>query len=123
MRTMDGINVWNRACDFAIQTYKTLSSIPDSSLRDQITRTSLAVASNIAEGYEHKSPRQFCQYLDVAKGFCVQLRTHLYVAGELGFIDSEQSTSLIAESLELSTMLQSLINWCQKKAIDEPESL
>jgi len=116
MKTLDGVNIWNRSCDLAIQTHRSLNGCRDDGFRDLVTRASLAVASNIAEGYDRDSRRQCREFLLNAKGSCAELRTHLYVAGELGIIDNEQSIDLIAESLKISTMLQGLINDYQKKA-------
>jgi four helix bundle protein len=115
MKTLDGVNIWNRSCDLAIQTHRSLHGCRDNGFRDLVTRASLAVASNIAEGYERDSRRQCREFLQNAKGSCAALRTHLYIAGELGIIDNDQSIDLIAKSLEIATMLQGLINDYQKK--------
>ncbi|TDJ68670.1 MAG: four helix bundle protein [Proteobacteria bacterium] len=109
MKNLDGINVWNRSCNMAIRTHKALGPCPDPNFRERITRASLAVASNIAAGYERNSTWQFRQYLNKANGSCAELRTQLYIAAELGIIDHAQSTNLIAETLEISTLLRSLI--------------
>ena len=116
MKTLDGINIWNRSCDLAIETYRTLNECRDTGFRDVVTRASLAVAANIAEGYEHGSQRHRRRYLENARGSCAELRTHLYIASELGIIDGLRSTDLIAESLKLSTMIQTLIDEFRKSA-------
>jgi four helix bundle protein len=110
MKTLDGINLWNRSCDLAIQTHRTLNGCRDSGFRDALTRASLALASGVADGYERDSRRQSRRCLQNAKGSCAELRTQLYIAGELGIIDNEQSIDLIAESLKISTMLQAVLD-------------
>lgn len=115
MTTLDGINLWNRSCDLAIQTHRTLNECRDNGFRDLVTRASLAVASNVAEGYEHKSRRQCREFLEHAKGSCAELRTQLYIAAELGIIDNDRSIDLIAESLKISTMLQDVIDAGRKR--------
>ncbi len=115
MKTLDGINIWNRSCDLAIQTHRTLHECHDNGFRDLVTRASLAIASNVAAGYERTSQAQRRRYLENAKGSCAELRTHLYIAGELGIIDNGQSIDLIAESLKISSMLQGLINDYREK--------
>ncbi len=115
MKTIEGIRVWDRACDLAIQICETLNSSHNSNLRDDTTRASLAVAANIAEGYEHHSRQHFCEYLTTARGSCAKLRTHLYIASELDIIDKEESIALITETLELSSQLDNLIEQHQLK--------
>ena len=109
MKNLDSVNVWNRSCNLAIHTHQALNPCPDPNFREHMTRASLAVPSNIAEGYDRNSPRQFRQYLNRASGSCAALRTQLHIAAELGIIDNTQSADLITESLEISTMLQRLI--------------
>lgn len=123
MKNLEGVNAWNRACDLAIRTYQSITACGNPSFRDQLTRTSLAVASNIAEGYELDSPERISAHLIDARGSCAELRTYLYVAGELGLIDSLQSNGLIAQSLEISTLLETMIAWCHDETSDAGEAL
>ena len=120
MKNLDGINIWNRSCDLAIQTHQTFNTCNDTGFRDLVTRASLAVASNIAEGYDRSSRRRCRQFLRDAKGSCTELRTQLYIAAELGVINNERSIDLIAESLKISTMLQDLIHKYRKKPRWDP---
>jgi four helix bundle protein len=120
MKTLDGINIWNRSCELAIQTHRTVSKCDDADFRELPTKTSVAVASKVAEGYDRNSRRQCRQFLRDAKRACAELRTHLYIAAELGIIDNGQSVDLIAESLKISTMLESLIREYRKKDSPDP---
>jgi four helix bundle protein len=117
MKMLQGINVWNRSCELAVNTYTTLSTCNDPVFREQTTRSCLAVASRIAEGYDFESSDEFCEYLKIARGTCAVLRTQLYLAGVMGIIDNDRSTDLIEEALELSRMLEGLIS-CFQRAVD-----
>ena len=48
-------------------------------LKDQMLRASLSVPSNIAEGYERDSPKDFKRFLRYSKSSCAELRTKLYI--------------------------------------------
>ena len=75
----------------------------------QITRSAVSIPSNIAEGAERKTVKEFANFLYIAKGSSAELRTQLYLARELGYIPRAISKKLILESKEITKMLQGLI--------------
>lgn len=58
----------------------------DFGLRDQMQRSAVSVMSNIAEGYERQTKKEFVAFLAYAKGSAGELRSQLYVALDLGYI-------------------------------------
>ena len=113
MNALNGLSVWNKACELAVETYLSTSECGDRNFRDRITKSSLLVPSQIAKGYERKSEKQYAMNLKNAKSSCAELRTQLYIAAQLDLISLQKSTQLMQESLEISRMLQGLINWCE----------
>lgn len=78
-------------------------------LRDQIQRSAISVPSNIAEGYERQSDKEFIKYLYIAKGSCGELRTQLMIALTLQAIPKETAERFIERAKKLSGMIQNLI--------------
>ena len=78
-------------------------------------RSALSVPSNIAEGQERDSQGDFVRFLRIAKGSNGEFRTQTYIAAELGFLDKEKSREMLAESKEISAMLQGLIRSIQAR--------
>ena len=74
----------------AVALYKQLTSCKDFGLRDQIQRAAVSIPSNIAEGYDRNSNKEFIQFFYIAKGSCSELRTQLYIASEVGVIETRQ---------------------------------
>jgi four helix bundle protein len=74
-------------------------------------RASVSVASNIAEGRGRLSPAEFRQFLGLAQGSLVELRTQLVIVKRLAIV-VDQEELLDAETLseETSKMLASLIS-------------
>ena len=116
MDASHSLSVWNRACGFALQIYSLTNDCNDSVFREHMTDACLALAAQIAAGYERSSPRQFAHCLEQARGRCAELRTQLYLAAQLDLITLQRSTELMQESLEISRQLQSLIVWCEAQA-------
>ena len=78
-------------------------------------RSALSVPSNIAEGQERDSDGDFVRFLRIAKGSNGEFRTQTYIAAQLGLLDGEKSREMIAESKEISAMLQGLIRSIQAR--------
>ena len=106
---LESLGVWRRSRDLAIEIYRNLASCKDRGFKDQITRAAVSVPSNIAEGFERNSHREFVQFLKIAKGSCAEVRTQIYIGKEIGFLGQPAADQLTHESLELSKMLQGLI--------------
>ncbi|MCB9171260.1 MAG: four helix bundle protein [Flavobacteriales bacterium] len=108
-QSFEDLEVWKRACRQAVDIYRTHETCKRYSLRDQMERASLSVPSNIAEGQERDSDGDFVRFLRIAKGSNGELRTQIYVAIELGLLERDKGRAMVAESKEISSMLQGLI--------------
>jgi four helix bundle protein len=113
MEALESLEVWRRACRLSVSLYQELSACPEYGFKDQITRSALSVASNIAEGYERDSDRSCVQFLKIAKGSCGELWTQLLIGREAGFIGAAVSREFEQEAKELSKMLHGLIKHYQ----------
>jgi four helix bundle protein len=66
----------------------------DYALRDQIRRASISILSNIAEGFESRTPSLFLEFLGRAKGSAGEVRAQLYVALDAGHITESEFEEL-----------------------------
>jgi len=105
----EDLEVWKRATRLSVAIYRHVAALKDYGFRDQITRSSLSVPSNIAEGYERVSQKECAIFLSYAKGSCGELRTQVHVGMEIGYIDPSVGKGWLRESEELSLMLGALI--------------
>jgi four helix bundle protein len=58
-------------------------------LSQQIRRSAVSVASNIAEGFGRRSPRGYAHYLSVAHCSLLELDTQLEIAHGAGYVQSD----------------------------------
>lgn len=114
-KSFEDLEVWQRSCRLAVEIFEEFRSSDFINLKNQIERSALSIASNIAEGAERGGAKEFSQFLKIAKGSCGELRTQLYIAAKLKILESKKSQSLIAESKEISAMLEGL-----RKSITKP---
>ena len=83
----------------------------------QIRAAAGSIMDNIAEGYERDGNKEFANFLYIAKGSCGEVRSQIIRASDVGFINSETSTKLYQECIEISRLLSSLITTIKNSGI------
>ena len=109
MHSFEELDVWKRGCRLAVELYKVLEDCKDYGLKDQMTRAAVSIPSNIAEGYERRTGKEYAQFLSIAQGSAGELRTQIYIAAKIGILDSKTTSHMTRELKELASMLQSII--------------
>ena len=109
---------WQKARQLAAEIYR-ISAQGDFSrdfgLRDQIRRAAVSTMSNIAEGFDRGSRSEFHQFLVIAKASCAEVRSQLYVAQDVGYIDQEIFDTVSSSASELSRIIGGLRVAVQKQ--------
>ena len=80
----------------------------DIGLAGQIQRAAVSIMANIAEGFERNRPGEFHQFLSVAKGSCAEVRSHLYVAYDAGYLTQRRFTEILAQAEEVGRIIGGL---------------
>ena len=105
----ENLEIWKRSARLSAELYKHFAAFNDFGFRDQITRSGLSIPSNIAEGSERGSDKDFMRFLQYSKGSCGELRTQIYIGMEIGYIDAQKGQIWIQETKEISAMLVGFI--------------
>ncbi|MFZ0930230.1 MAG: four helix bundle protein [Syntrophobacteraceae bacterium] len=80
----------------------------DYGLSGQIQRAAVSIMSNIAEGFERGGRGEFHQFLSIAKASCAEVRSHLYVALDAGYLDKVSFGLLIQQAEEVGRIVGGL---------------
>ena len=107
--SFEDLDVWKKACNLAVRVYQVLQYCKDFGLKDQMTRAGVSIASNIAEGAERGSSKDFIRFLHIAKGSAAELRTQVYIANRIDILSSDQQKELVNELKSVSKMIHALI--------------
>ncbi len=108
MHNFEELEVWKRSSRLAVSVLELIDGIKLYALRDQMARCCISVPSNIAEGADRDSDREFRRFLSFSKGSSGELRTQLYIGLRAGIFTEEQARPLIAEAKEISSMIEGL---------------
>lgn len=111
----EDLDVWKESMRLAAEIYKTLKDSRDFPLKDQMQRAAISIPSNISEGYERNTNKDFIRFLHISKGSCSELRTQLYLAIEVGTINKKEGLELISRSNSISAMLHKYIQIRREK--------
>lgn len=110
-RRFEDLIAWQKARELTRRVYEVTENgrfARDLGLRDQIRRSSVSVMANIAEGFERARQSEFHQFLSIAKSSCAELRSHLYVAQDVKYVDAGMFDELMRLAQEVSLVLGGL---------------
>ena len=117
MKSHKDLDVWQAAVNLATQVYKLTTKYPKEEiygLVSQMRRSSISIASNIAEGAARASNKEFIQFLYIALGSASELDTQIEISKQIGY--SQKGLDKIQEQLTIiSKMIQGLIRSVKAK--------
>ena len=102
---------WQKARDLTRAVYETSRQGTfgkDFGLAGQIQRAAVSIMSNVAEGFERGGRAEFHQFLSTAKASCGEVRSLLYVACDVGYIDKATSGNLLGLAGEVARIIGGL---------------
>jgi four helix bundle protein len=111
MNSFEDLKVWQLSRRFAGEIYlitKRESFSKDYGLSNQIQRAAVSIVSNIAEGHERASKAEFNRFLLIAKGSCAEVKTQLYLALDIGYLDKSTFDRLYETSNQIARMIGGL---------------
>jgi four helix bundle protein len=87
----------------------------DYALARQIQRAAVSIMANIAEGFERHSPTEFHQFLSTARASCAEVRSHLYIASDIGYLSETQFSDLQQSAEEVSRIISGLQTYIRSR--------
>ncbi|NLC28053.1 MAG: four helix bundle protein [Campylobacteraceae bacterium] len=104
----ESLDVWKKSCRLSVEVYKYFKDCRDFGFKDQITRCSLSIGSNIAEGMEKESNKDKARFLNISEGSIAELITQIYIGIEIDYIKKEIGINWKNELNHISSMIKNL---------------
>lgn len=115
IETFEDLVIWQKAVELAKDVYLITEREKlrtDFGLRSQIRNSAVSISSNIAEGFERRTRKEYLNFLNIAKASAGELRSQLYVAREVGYLNDDEHVELREKAKFLSGSI-----WNHMKAI------
>ena len=86
----------------------------DYGLRDQIRRASISAMSNISEGFDRETNKEFIQFLIIARASVSEVKSHMYVALDRKYLSIEEFDSIYNQANTVINLINGFIRYLQK---------
>lgn len=114
------MDVWKKARVLVKIIYNVTKQFPKEELYGltlQIRRSSISIASNIAEGIGRNHAKDTIQFLYFSRGSVYELETQILLSHDLEFIDERQNNEIIDLITECKILLNGTINYYENKIV------
>ena len=118
MKNYRDLLVWQKAMDLVEEIYRITEFLPSEEkfgLSLQLKRAAVSIPSNIAEGFERNTTKDYIKFLSIAKASRAEVETQLYICKRLEFLTDEE----IKKSLEICDEIKRIIIAMFKKLNNE----
>ena len=111
VRKFEDLIAWQKARVLTKQIYLLSKQAPfskDFGLSGQIQRAAVSIMSNIAEGFDRASSKEYLQFLAIAQSSCSEVISHLYVAYDIDYLPEPQFLKLRSQVEEITRIIGGL---------------
>ncbi|MFY9484646.1 MAG: four helix bundle protein [Patescibacteria group bacterium] len=94
------LRIWQRASELATKIYNLTKGFPKEELyglTSQLRRAAISVPANIAEGYGRRNKQEIIQFVLISRGSLAEVRSHIAVAKNLGFLPLHDANEIDQE--------------------------
>jgi len=105
------LEVWQDARRLNLEIYRLVGKFPATerfALCSQVRRAAVSIAANIAEGSGRNSDKDFAHFLELSYGSAMELASHLFLAGDLGYVEPKSVESVLEQINSLAMRIAAL---------------
>ena len=114
IKSFEELPVWKDARKFANKIYNLTKKFPKEEnygLTSQITRATVSIGSNIAEGFDRYSKKDFIKFLVIARGSISEIQNDLYIALDLKYINQKDFQENYSLAKDLGKQINGFIKY------------
>ena len=94
----EDLRIWQLARELVKDIYSLFAKSKDFGFNSQIQRAAISILTNIAEGFDRsknsKDNKQMLSFLNISYGSCGEVKSMLYTAEDLGYLNADEAKLL-----------------------------
>jgi four helix bundle protein len=113
MRNFKQLKIWQKGFQIAVKSIKLTGAFPKEEkygLSSQISRASVSVPSNVAEGSSRSSEKDYRRFLEISLGSSFELETQILIASAVNYGETELRDEILRDIDEEQKMLISFMS-------------
>ena len=118
IKSFEELIIWQEARKFANNIYKLTKKYPQEELyglTSQMRRAAVSVMSNIAEGFDRRTTKEFISFLVIARASISEVQNDLYISLDLNYIDNEDFKDYYNHAQKIGKLINGLITYLKSQ--------
>ena len=118
VKSFEELTIWKEAREFTNRIYTLTKRFPKEELyglTSQIRRASVSIMSNIAEGFNRRSTKEFISFLIIARASTFEVQNDLYIALDLNYINKEDFQVGYNHAQKIAMSINKLITYLKSQ--------
>lgn len=117
IKNFTDLDAWKKAHELRVKILKILPKFPQSyqyGLCAQLQRSSISVASNIAEGFGRSTSKEKLNFYNYSRGSLVEVQDQLILCADLGLIDTATFRDLTDRSIDVHKLINGMMRYLRE---------
>jgi len=118
IKSFEELIIWQEARKFANNIYKLTKIFPKEELyglTSQMRRAAVSVMSNIAEGFDRRTTKEFISFLIIARASVSEVQNDLYISLDLNYINTEKFQTNYDYAQKITKLINGLITYLKSQ--------
>ncbi|GAG80885.1 unnamed protein product [marine sediment metagenome] len=118
IKSFEELIVWQEARKFTNSIYKLTKKYPQEELyglTSQMRRAAVSIMSNIAEGFDRRTTKEFVNFLIIARASASEVQNDLYISLDLNYINTKNFQTSYDYAQKIAKLINGLITYLKSQ--------
>jgi len=125
VKSFEELTIWQEARELTSKIYILSKRFPKEELyglTSQIRRASVSIMSNIAEGFNRRSTKEFINFLIISRASISEVQNDLYISLDLNYINKKDFETIYNHAQKISMSINKLITYLRSQVKSYPKT-
>ena len=125
VKSFEELTIWQEARELTNRIYILSKRFPKEELyglTSQIRRASVSIMSNIAEGFNRRSTKEFINFLIISRASISEVQNDLYISLDLNYINKKEFETIYNHAQKISMSINKLITYLRSQVKTYPKT-